>query len=217
MSDDLGGSYRDWCRAQLGNLSPRHLAAFAASSVERQFGTYMHVSREDSRLKPEIILRAIDCGWRFARGEQIPRRDLELLREQVELLVPNLDADPPKQGSLILDAAAAAAYLLDVCLSGRVEDAAWAGECARNAVDEWVMNSILAVPGGSAPTPVTIKPGQYQELQSRVELHPLMLREMRHQRADLAYLRSHDSLTKDDCDELRRSWTNGPRSNIDLE
>ena len=214
MAENLK-DYRGWCRAKLVPLSMRHRVAFAASCSERQFGTYVCISRDDSRLKPALIRRAIDRGWAVASGQIVITAELETVRQQIEPLIPNLDEDPPKHGSLVLDAAAAAAYLLNVCLTGSVDDAVWAGECARNAVDEWVVSSLTAINGSL--TPVTIKPGEYQQLQARVESHPMMLREMQQQHDDIAYLYGHSQLGEKECAELRRSWPNGPRSNIDLE
>lgn len=203
-------------RAELEPLSVRHWAAFAASCAERQLGTYQFVSRVDPRLKPDVVRKAIECGWRFASGEVVSHIELNSLKSSVDQLIPDLDEDPSEFASLVLDAVGAASYLLAICLEGRVEDAVAAAECARNAVDERVLSVIHASPDGE-PTPITIRPGEYETLQTSVDSHPLMQRELQKQRADVEYLQEHSSLSADDCLALRRSWPNGVKSNIDLE
>src|SRR5262249_18863550 len=146
------GGYREWCSAKLKGLLHRHRVAFAASCAERQFGTYTYVSRLDGRLKPDVIRRAIDSGWTFASGNSMDMNCVATLGNEVESLVPDLDDDPPPYGSLILDASAATAYLLRVCLSDQLVDAVWAGECARNAVDEWLMRKMFSATVEGEPT-----------------------------------------------------------------
>jgi uncharacterized protein YjaG (DUF416 family) len=212
MSDDFGGNYRDWCRTQLGNLSPRHWAAFAASCAERQFGTYTYVSKVEPGLKPQVLRDAIDRGWAHAGGKSQGHADLERLKELTDVLIPDLDESTSAYASLILDAAGAASSLLAVCLNSRVDDAVEAGECARNAVDEWVLTTIDANPDGRL-APITVTPDE----RNRVRSHPLMLREMQQQQTDIAYLREHAVLGPQECLRLRRSWPNGVKSNLDLE
>jgi hypothetical protein len=211
------GAYRKWCRKYLGLLTVRHWAAFAASCAARQFGTYLYVSKLETSRKPKIIQYAIALGWKYAAGEQIGRSDLENQKNQVDLLIPNLDEDSSAYSSLILDATGATSYLLDVCLNGNIDDAIFAGECALNAVDEWVLDLILAAGKNDRPVPVTIKPGEFQALQQKVNLHPLMQREIQQQLTELTYLEKHATLGPHECDELQKLWKNGTKSNLDLE
>jgi hypothetical protein len=134
--------YRGRLMRRLASLSIRHRAAFAALCAERQYGTYAYASRDDPRLQPGVLRNAIDRCWTFVRGGEVASNELADLKEAVDQLVPNLDEDMSGFANLILDATAAVSYLLNVCLTGSNEDGAFAGECARNAVDEWVIGEI---------------------------------------------------------------------------
>jgi hypothetical protein len=152
----------------------------------------------------------------YASGNQLVRANLEVIKDKVDALIPNLDEDGSAYGSLVLDASAAASYLLSICLGGGVEDAIWAGECARNAVDEWILTAGDTRSDGRL-TPITIRPEEQAVLQKKVDSHRLMQREMRQQQMDIAYLREHGTLGPQECLRLRQSWSNGAKSNLDLE
>ncbi len=216
MAVDLS-DYRNCLDRRLAPLSVRHRAAFAALCAERQYGTYDYTSRHDPRLQPEVLRKAIDRCWIFIRGEKVSRNELEDLKEAVEPLIPNLNEDLSSFASLILDVTASVAYLLDTCLTGSTEDARAAGECARNAVDEWVEGEIAPATEGLPANIISIAPEDAPALQEAVDAHPMMVREMRQQEHDLSYLESHENLGPDDCDYLRSAWPNGKKSNLDFE
>jgi hypothetical protein len=111
---------------------------------------------------------------------------------------------------LILDATAAAEGAIQSCLAETVGNALVAGECALNAVDEWVDRMLR-------PGLVTTGPGEFQAVQHNIDHHPLMVRELDQMRLIVAFLRKCPTLDKSRCAELRALWPNGSKSNIDLE
>jgi hypothetical protein len=209
--------YRNLMMQRLVALPIRHRAAFAALCAERQYGTYVHASRHDSRLRPGVLKKAIDRCWAFVRGEEVSTNKMAELKEAVDGLIPNLNEDRSGFASLILDATGAVSYLLGVCLTGRAEDAECAAECARNAVDEWVIGIIAPLSEGLPASIISVAPQDIPRLQAAVEAHPMMMREMQQQEDSLTYLDTHESLGPDEVDHLRNSWLNGNKSNIDLE
>jgi hypothetical protein len=202
---------------RLAALSHRHRATFAALCAERQFATYAHVHRQDRSLQPDLLRNAIDRCWAFIRGVEVSSEELATLKETVDDLIPNLDEDMSGFASLILDAAATVSYLLSTCLTGSVQDAVYAGECARNAVDEWVTGIIAPSIRGLPENTVSIAPEEIPTLRTSVDAHPLMVRELAQQEHDLMYLESHDTLGTADCDYLKNAWPNKTKSNLDLE
>lgn len=210
-------SYRDRLKQRLTALSSRHRAAFAALCAERQYGTYAYVSRHEPSRQPDVLRKAIDRCWAFIRGEEVSSDELIALKEAIDQLIPNLDEDMSGFASLILNATATVSYLLNTCLTGSVEDAVFAGECARNAVDEWVSGMIAPSTEGLPENVISIAPHERPGLWASVDAHPMMVREMRQQEHDLTYLEHHETLGTDDCDYLRNAWPNRNKSNLDLE
>jgi len=185
--------------------------------AERQYGTYAYVSRQDSSLQPDVLRKAIDRCWAFIRGEKVSSDELADLKEAIDQLIPNLDEDMSGFASLVLDATATVSYLLNTCLASSVEDAAFAGECARNAVDEWIIGIIAPSSGELPENIISISPQEVPGLRASVDAHPMMVREMQQQEHDLTYLENHETLGADDCDYLRNAWSNRNKSNLDLE
>lgn len=209
--------YRNNIKRRLTPLPIRHRAAFAALCAERQFGTYIYTARQDSSLQPRVLRRAIDRCWEFVSGEEVSHSELESMKVAVDQLIPDLNEDMSGFASLILDAVAAVSYLLNTCLTGSIEDATAAGECARNAVDEWVIGIVAPCSEDLSGDIISVAPQEVLELQAKVDAHPMMLREMLQQEHDLTYLESHRILDANNCDYLRSAWPNCKKSNLDLE
>jgi hypothetical protein len=210
--------YRCRVLRRLAALSGRHRAAFAALCAERQYGTYAYVSRLDSSLRPDVLRKAIDRCWAFIRGEEISSDEWADLNEAINQLIPNLDVEYMSgYASLILDATAAVSYLLNTCITGSPQEAVFAGECARNAVDEWVTGIVAPKKEGLPEHIISISPGELPALQALIDSHPIVVREMQQEEHDLTYLENHKTLTADDCDHLRNAWPNRGKSNLDLE
>jgi hypothetical protein len=209
--------YRSRLKQRLTALSSRHCAVFAALCAERQFGTYDYVGRQDSSLQPDVLRKAIDRCWAFIRGEEISSDELTDLKEAIDRLIPNLDEDMSGYASLILDATATVSYLLNTCLTGSAEYAVFAGECARNAVDEWVIGLIAPSMEELPENIISISSQEVPGLRASIDAHPMMVREMQQQEHDLIYLENHKTLGAYDCDHLRNAWPNRKKSNLDLE
>lgn len=209
--------YRSCLTSRLQCLSNRHRVAFAALCAERQFGTYVYVSREDANLRPDVLRRAIDRSWDYVLGQKVVDTEFNELTEAVELLIPDLNEDTSEFASVVLDAVATVSYLLEACATGDVSSGVFAGECARNAVDEWVMGEIAPSTEGLPETIISVSPNEVDDLRKRVNSHPLMQRELHQQESDLIYLENHSVLTEKDVECLKCAWTNKTKSNIDLE
>lgn len=210
-------SYRDRLRQRLTYLSSVHRAAFAAVCADRQYGTYLFASKYDSRLRPQLLRNAIDRCWAFVHGDPVSTEELTQLKKNVDELHPNLEQDMSSFASLILDATAAASYLIETCLTGNVECAAFAGECSRNAVDEWVLGELEASSGDSADQLIATASHEVTRQQAAVDAHPLMVQEMRAQNYALDYLASRATIGIADTEHLRERCGNGTQGNIDLD
>jgi uncharacterized protein YjaG (DUF416 family) len=203
--------YGSWVSQQLAELQARHRAAFAAAAAERQFGTYVHFARQDPRMSPDTLRIALDTVWAYAGGEVVTVAALEEAAKEVELLIPDLaDANAMSEAILVLDAAAAVQYAVRSCLTGKTNDAMAAGQCAKDAVHEWVDRTLR--PGLAA-----ISSRAIEAVQKSIDQHPLMVRELQSVRQALELLRQQPEIDRTVCSQLKRAWANGKKSNIDLE
>jgi hypothetical protein len=137
--------------------------------------------------------------------------ELDEALQAVSQLVPDLDDnDAPQEAPLLLDVTAAAEYAVRSCLSGGVDDAVAAGQCARDAVHEWVDRTLR--PGMAA-----IDAQDIPAVQQGIDHHPLMVRELDQVRAIVSFLTARPVLDRTICLQIQALWPNGGKSNIDLE
>lgn len=203
--------YITWIKPRLEKMSPRQRAAFSCAAAEREFGTYAYFARRDSRMGPDILRTALDMVWAFAAGENVPVAALEESKRLVERLIPDLD-DPeaPEQAPLVLEAAAAVTYALQVALSGNPKYALSAALSARTAVHDWV-DQLLR------PGLTVLDPGEIQATLRQIDQHPLMVREHEQVRKEVEFLLGQPEMDGHVCSQLKALWPNSSKSNIDLE
>lgn len=202
--------YVAWATPRLERLSRRQRAAFAAAVAERQMGTYTCFARKDPRLKPHELRQALDIVWDYAAGEKATVLGLNDAQERIKGLIPNLEAtDAPDQAPLIEDAVAAVFYAVQACLSDDPMNARAAGRCTLDAVATWVFGMLF--PSGIEGT------DEARRGQHTIDQHPLMVREFEQMQREMEFLRNQPTVDKSICSDLRQLWSNGTKSNIDLD
>ena len=159
----------------LGQLDKRSRVAFGLSCAERMLPNYRAFVREQRWGDVTILRRALDRAWSWLGGEPLTD-DLVGLRRACEAQAPDTEDYDSILVSSALDAANAAALVLDLIQTGDVERAVEVSTLARDTVDMYVQEI-----AGILPTAA--------DLEERIRLHPLMQEEIARQLADLQLLR----------------------------
>lgn len=188
--------------AVLGELSPRHRAAFAAAVCERLLPNYVAFSRETGWGEPEVLRTVLDEVWAFVRGATLASRALREREAQVERATPDTEDFDTYLVSPALDAGAALLAALECVRTTDASKAAEAAGMARDTVDMYVQELEDMSPGD-------------RELEEKILNHPLMVRELERQEADLLALRQAEVIDDALVARLRALGQDGP-SNIGL-
>jgi uncharacterized protein YjaG (DUF416 family) len=207
-------NYREQLESRLESFSPYQRMAFAALCAERQYGTYVFVSRQNNSLDPQLVRHGIDLCWAAAAGNDLSKTELLQVKEGIDELIPDLTVDMSEHASLVLDATATVSYAINVCLSGSVDDAIFASQCARNSVDEWVQTQVAPAKDNLNDTIISISPQEVEQLQASVDAHPFMMREVQIQADALEYLSNYAQINEVNCKYLRGLC--GIKSNVGL-
>jgi uncharacterized protein YjaG (DUF416 family) len=119
---------------RLAGASPRARALFAARVAERLYPLYEYFAETAHQGDPNTLRTALDAAWR-AVDTDVPRAELERLRELAEELVPEEDDDWVTESGYASNAAAAVAYALRTRLTDNPQEAAWAARQAYDVTD----------------------------------------------------------------------------------
>jgi uncharacterized protein YjaG (DUF416 family) len=178
--------------AKLAQLSPRALAAFAASCCQRMLPNYARFQREQGWGTLSALEEAAEAVWAFLRGGPLLADQAIALREACEAAAPDTESFDSIFVSSALDAAGALAETIALCRDPRPDHALRVAIAARDSVDMYIqMTQDLAKEGA--------------EMERAIAAHPLMLREIGKQSADLDTLASKESLDADALLRLRES------------
>lgn len=167
---------------------PRQLrTAFAAACAERMLAEYARYSEQAQIGKPDVLKSILTRLWQDIGCDEMSQTEIELAKETCDKLVP-ARPHPSVPGPIIVeDAPAAVLYALECHQSGMAQQAAWAAECARETLEESVMEK-EEIQGYPA------------EVNDRLDRHPLLRAEVARQNRDLDDL-SRRAVT---LDELRQ-------------
>jgi uncharacterized protein YjaG (DUF416 family) len=161
-------------RRRLALLDHRARVAFALSCAERLLPNYHAFVREQAWGNATPLRNALDAGWTWLRGDA-PSVDPAALKDACEAEAPDTEDFDSILVSPALDAANAAALVLELILTGDGEKAAEIALLDRDTVDMYVQE-IIGIPP-NAP-----------DLENRIRLHPLMQAEIARQAEDLRLL-----------------------------
>jgi uncharacterized protein YjaG (DUF416 family) len=188
---------------ELQKLSAKHRLAFAASCCNRVLPSYAAFSGQAGWGDYDGLMGAANYIWDVLEGElRSPKRLDALLRESEEA-IPDLDEFADELATWGHDAALTVFHAIRCARNGSAEDAAFAGSWCHATVDAFVQDKGDMDPADS-------------RLEQRISASPLMHRELKQQETDLEFLRHHPELTTAEVMQLRHSWQNHGRSNVDL-
>lgn len=159
-------------------LTPKARLIFALLCASRLLPAYRRFYETTGRGKPSVVEALAGRLWRLAGADETDESSLREAADECERLVPSEDEgwDEATQ-PYAEDAAAALAYAFRARLTGRAQEAAWAGRRAYEALDHHVRNLLQ------------------DDDEANILSHPLVQAELARQRRDLTELakleRSH--------------------------
>jgi uncharacterized protein YjaG (DUF416 family) len=161
--------------ARLARLPSKLRVAFAALCAERQLPNYIQFSERSGWGNPNVLEGALESIWKDVQGQPLTKAELETILERCMESIPNDEQDTKKEPAYAQDAAASVAYTIRARLADDPQEAAWAAQCAYNAVWYFLMSQIEST---------SIEPEHVRFVHS----HPLVQAELQTQQADLQEL-----------------------------
>lgn len=159
--------------ARLAKLPSELRVAFAALCAERQLPNYIQFSERSGWGNPNVLKDALESIWQDIQGQSHSKAEFETLLEQCMTLIPTEDTEGDTANAE--DAAASVAYTIRSRLADDPQEAAWAAQCAYNALWHLLMSQIEST---------SIEPEHVRFVRS----HSLVQAELRRQQADLQEL-----------------------------
>jgi uncharacterized protein len=187
---------------RLQTLTPWGQLAFLLSITERLIPNYIAFQAHHHWGELEVLLHALELGWRHLAGQVAPRGELEAWLERCDQVTPHTADFQDGYISPGLDAACCCEYVLRFLLEGKPSHVADAASLARDTVDMHVQD----LEDFSSRDP---------QLEEKILQHPLMQRELQRQREDLDLL-APMTPSPSAVEQLTRRWRNPAVSNIDL-
>ncbi|WP_338863650.1 DUF416 family protein [Myxococcus stipitatus] len=177
---------------RLGRLSLQARLAFLLSCAERLIPNYAVFSRHHGWGNPGVLRHALDLGWSYLSGNWVERGDIEGCLARCKDVTPDTEDFVSEHVSAGLDAAVCCAFTLELLLKDDSKKVMEGASLARDTVDMHVQALENLDPRDS-------------ELEQKIFRHPLMQRELKHQREDLEMLERMD-LSRRDIEALARRW-----------
>ncbi len=162
---------------ELSAMTPQQRAGFALATAERLLPNYAFFERAEGWGNSEVLREVLDLAWTSLLDSSFTVPPLGELRQAVEEATPDTEEFDTVHVSSALDAATAAASVLDLLEDGEVEHAVSVATMARDSVDMYVQE-------------LEDMDAQDPRLEQRILEHDLMQKELRRQREQLARLRA---------------------------
>lgn len=189
----------------LGSLTWQQQLMFGAVCCERLLPNYLAfqmVFPERANIEP--VRCALDSVWAVLQGENIPLTTIQQLNDECEAVAPDSDEFPSNYTTtLAQDACFSVCCLLDFIRTADVERMTQVARYAIDSVDLYVG----FIENIHRTTP---------ETEQKILSHPLMQRELRQQKTDIEVVQQAVFLDGASINQLRHSWNNDGKSNLDL-
>jgi hypothetical protein len=183
---------------RLAKLDQKGLLTFALSCAERMLPSYQHFSREHGWGNTSVLRKTLDLGWAWLESGIVDKDSVAKLQEACANEAPHTEDFDSLYVSPALDAANAAANVAKLLLRADAETTVEIATFARDTVDMYVQE-------------LEKMPANTLDLEERIQLHPMMQRELKNQQEALSAITAGISPR-----DASRRWRSPKRSNIDL-
>lgn len=189
-------------RNRLHALSDLKRLAFLLACAERMYPNYLAFHRHHGWGEPQSIRRSLDLIWLRLEGADVSDGASELLTE-VEKVTPDTEDFDSLYVSPALDAAVVASILLESVGAISVEKILEGLTLATDTIDMYVQELDQIPPSA-------------EDLESRIDSHPLMQKELRRRLENLETLEHLDLSDPSQQAKLKLGWRNPETSSIGL-
>jgi uncharacterized protein len=190
-------------KERLVQLDKKQQLAFGAVCCERLLPNYVAFQQDSGFGNSASLREALNFVWAFLGGQSPSASEIEEVTITCESVAPNSEDSSSLYVTAAQDVCFAICSLLDFMREYNPEKIVQVATYATDSVDLYVQETESLAP--SDP-----------DIEERILTHRLMQRELRQQNADLEVIESNRSLSQDFLIELKSSWNNDGRSNLDL-
>lgn len=159
---------------KLGELAPRGQALFAAMVATRLLPNYQQFHLKTGRGDLACFVGLVARLWEYIKGPDLAKETLKNAELVAESLIPSSEDQWDEETQAYAeDAATALTYAFRACHSDDAQAAAWAGQCAYESLDQYLIRQQPRQPFDS----------DYEET---ILAHPLIQQELERQQRDIA-------------------------------
>jgi uncharacterized protein YjaG (DUF416 family) len=188
---------------KLLQLGKRHQLAFGAACCERLLPNYAAFQNDTSWGDITPIRTALDAIWAYLSGDALSSAEISRMIKSCERVAPSSDDFESLYVTAAQDACFAVCSLLDYVLDGNTDKVVQAATYATDSVDLYVQETEDMAPNDPS-------------LEQKILSHRLMQRELEKQAHDVKAIGERAFLDTEFLKELKNSWDNDGRSNLDL-
>lgn len=177
--------------------------AFGAICVERILPNYAAFKKDTDWGEIAPLRRALDLAWSTVIDKTSDAKTVKFLFESCESVAPDTEIFDSLYASLAQDVCIAACNLLSFMLEYDVNKIVWVATYATDSVDLYVQETEAMDPN---------VPG----LEMKILDHYLMQRELGQQEKNLNFIEQATIFDSSFINDLKQSWDNEGKSNLDL-
>lgn len=190
-------------KKRLRRLDSKRQLAFGAVCCERMLPNYLAFQQDAGWGDLTPVRKALDCVWASLYGQPLNSQEIRKVTASCEAAAPNSEDFVSLYVTSVQDACFAVCGLLEYLLESDVGKVVQAATYATDSVDLYVQEIENMVPNDP-------------QLEQKILTHPLMQRELAQQEKDLKAIELTPSLSHEFLDQLKASWNNNGKSNLDL-
>jgi uncharacterized protein len=188
---------------RLTKLDKNRQLAFGAVCCERLLPNYLAFKEDTGWGDINPIRESLNLIWFVLQGQQPNTQEIKKLIDACEKVGPDSEDFESLYVSSAQDACFAVCGLLDYMLKADVGKIVQAACYGTDSVDLYVQEIENIAPNDP-------------DLEQKILTHDLMQRELEKQDKDLTLIEQIDLLSPDFLEQLKNSWDNNGRSNLDL-
>lgn len=188
---------------RLIKLDSKRQLAFGAVCCERLLPNYLAFQKDAGWGNFDLVRKALDCVWASLNGRTPSSQEIKEITTSCESAAPDSEDFDSLYVTSAQDACFAVCSLLDYLLESDVLKVVQVATYATDSVDLYVQEIESMAPNDP-------------QLEQKILMHRLMQRELAQEEADLKTIELAPSLNQDFLVQLKTSWNNNGKSNLDL-
>jgi uncharacterized protein len=190
-------------RERLEKLDTKAQLAFGAICCERLLPNYLAFIQEVAWGNIVFFRDALDLVWSYIAGKKISIQEIKNNLSLCESVITDADDFPSLYASVARDACFSVCYLLEYLIEKNINAIVYIATYATDSVDMYVQVIEDLIPNSL-------------DLEQRILEHPLMQRELLQQQKDIELVEKVGDVDSKFLNQLRNSWENNGKSNLDL-